>query len=737
MSSAGEPADIRTYGRFGRFGRVHDDGLLTVGVTPRGFDSLPGSVPFHVRWGDPMAPLAAVVPTINPTEKTLAIEGGGDGAPTMVRYTLLYPGLAAWFGARMVLHFVDAKGQPMRTAIDPSRYRRGDGILVIPGDRFPATPLWIAPPGPEGLKVWHDGANLSFESSGEIGEVRFATPVGIGVVRSLREAWDMALALRDVPVSRRSSVQHRLVDDGKTLESIESFSEACAPIPPALAVALDHGYPGTIDGPEVSTAVLTPCGPWRYVARQTLVTRLPLPPTVRRGLVRSEPAVKAGTDRLRRAARLAGAAAPPPPAVAPLLDTPDRLRWSDRSREVAESLWSASPSQWVADSEPITAHSYVRAVAPGDSLGRKSMVGAPMDIELARLEGWLAQRGDWSVARNWWPGILRSRRFGDLSEDWAWMLPCTGDHGGGTGSAKEVGAAFSGAVAAWRLAMRLGTPAERVRSATRAAHVAVGALARLWWTPRARKAGWIPADAWIGGFREKTGWEVVRPGVGEDAWADLVGGSDAGNDWLRWMGTHARGEGVRLIAERERHVPRWGRGGANASNATDRADAAHLLARRVLGVESPSDSHRRIAALRNPKVPDPLWWRCAAESAAFGSPILLLDWADLGYESGTYRADGDAALLRFRADATGRRRVEFALSRSIRLRDVRIDDAVLAVEGVGGRYAWTHRFAEGTTEVRLRFLGAGGGDGPLLSDAPSPPSPRPGSFGLAPLGGAW
>lgn len=66
---------------YGRFGRFHEDGLLTTNVHPRGFSVLGTNPELNIRWGDPKAALSAVVTSINPTEKILAVEGGGVGAP--------------------------------------------------------------------------------------------------------------------------------------------------------------------------------------------------------------------------------------------------------------------------------------------------------------------------------------------------------------------------------------------------------------------------------------------------------------------------------------------------------------------------------------------------------------------------------------------------------------------------------------------------------------------------------
>ena len=53
---------------YGRFGRFHEDGLLTTNVHPRGFTLLGTNPELNIRWGDPKAALSSVVTSINPTE---------------------------------------------------------------------------------------------------------------------------------------------------------------------------------------------------------------------------------------------------------------------------------------------------------------------------------------------------------------------------------------------------------------------------------------------------------------------------------------------------------------------------------------------------------------------------------------------------------------------------------------------------------------------------------------------
>ena len=73
---------------FGRFGRVNDDGLLTLNVSPTGFVTPPFAPPLRVQFGDGTG--QASVTSLNPTEKVLQLTGGGEGAPSQVRYKVVH-----------------------------------------------------------------------------------------------------------------------------------------------------------------------------------------------------------------------------------------------------------------------------------------------------------------------------------------------------------------------------------------------------------------------------------------------------------------------------------------------------------------------------------------------------------------------------------------------------------------------------------------------------------------------
>lgn len=248
---------------YGRFGRFHEDGLLTTNLHPRGFTVLGTNPELSVGWGDPKASLSAITASINPTEKRLTINGGGIGAPTQIRYTLLYPGFSATFGKQMVLRFKNRANKSVRVGLDPTRLRQG-WLLIIPEDTYPAVPLVIRVPKSSTTKAWFTGDGLTVESETPLGEVVFTTPTGSRLVPSLATAWKAVVDWGDAGIPSVVSTKVTVTDTTTTLTTI--FDTPYAPVSPLLALAIDSGWTGSIKGPLVRTNIRTRYGPFVYVA---------------------------------------------------------------------------------------------------------------------------------------------------------------------------------------------------------------------------------------------------------------------------------------------------------------------------------------------------------------------------------------------------------------------------------------------------------------------------------------
>ena len=259
---------------YGRFGRFHEDGLLTTNVHPRGFTLLGTNPELNIRWGDPKAPLSAVVTSINPTEKILAIDGGGAGAPSSIRYTLVYPGFSATFGKQLVLRFSNRAGKAVRVGLDPTRLKQG-WLLVIPGDRYPAVPLLIKVPRGPRTKAWFTGDGLTVESPSPLGEVVFTTPTGLRPVASLNAAWKAVSDWGDAPIPVLQAISNE--KSATEITTTQTWNTPYAPISPILALALQAGFPARVPGPLVRTEIRTRYGPYAYVAAKSSSISLSVP----------------------------------------------------------------------------------------------------------------------------------------------------------------------------------------------------------------------------------------------------------------------------------------------------------------------------------------------------------------------------------------------------------------------------------------------------------------------------
>ena len=308
---------------YGRFGRFHEDGLLTTNVHPRGFALLGTNPELNIRWGDPKAPLSAVVRSINPTEKILTIEGGGAGAPSIIRYTLVYPGFSATFGKQLVLRFSNRAGKSVRVGLDPTRLKQG-WLLVIPGDRYPAVPLLIKVPRSAGTKAWFTGDGLTVESPTPLGKVVFTTPTGLRPVASLNAAWKAVSDWGDAPIPVLQAISNE--KSQTEIATTQTWNTPYAPISPLLGLAMLDGFPARVNGPLVRTEIRTRYGPYTYVAAKTSRVSLPVP----------SPAVPAlyGEDIAIPSGRLVAS----PPTTAPSVSVWSLYPWLQAAERLPSSV---------------------------------------------------------------------------------------------------------------------------------------------------------------------------------------------------------------------------------------------------------------------------------------------------------------------------------------------------------------------------------------------------------------
>ncbi len=513
---------------FGRFGRYHDDGLLTLDIWPDRAE-LSG---ITIRFAS--SSVVPAVASIDQSAKVLHLPGGSAGDATQVRYTLLYPGFVATFGAdanlrlsrdRVTIEPYTVPGTPVRTGL---LLRPSAGSFTAIGIAFAdgLAPDWT-------LVDTGSTSELRISQPGGLGEVRFFTPGGplrfssapsgaaLEELRSSFRSW----VPRGVPtLTNRSST----VDfDTATVTLTETFvttnGEAIAPIPPVLAFAMGEGYAAESLGTLERSSFPTRQGEFAWVAGDTAVYTLPIPPLGHRGHLRpvaqeeevlllNDMTSRLGASWATNAVDLGYVGMTPAQQAWPMLNAQRRSQLANAWASYLPFAFRLPPYEpsdprktWIEVTEPLTGLQYIYTYAIAGGPGN----GYLLDIEWGNmlpvygLGVYAAYTGDWSLVRDSWPAVAAITRYTDLADDWAWMTTCNGDMGWSTGTGDPMTAAFVGHVAALRMAREIGDDGAARHHAVRAARVAVPAIARFWYTDWAREQGFINSNQIVQGFWEK------------------------------------------------------------------------------------------------------------------------------------------------------------------------------------------------------------------------------------------
>jgi hypothetical protein len=545
-------------GGFGRFGRLNDDGLLTLNVSPSGFTTVPPMRPLEIRFAD--EGVRARVSRISATEKVILLLDGGEGSPKSVRYTLLYPGFSAVFGREAVLRISGVRMQVEVSAPDPAT---GFFWLLLRADEGRCVPLVVA--FREGFQPlnWtlkQEGEVGRFEIGGdqELGEVRFITPLGMREFASnsppkqyeLLKTAAAAWAARGIPQLR--SRMYRLDPDGQLVSILEAFQssqgEAIAPLPPVLAFAMGEGYPAEVRGSAVRTDCLTKYGLYVFVEGNRLEYTLPVPPTEERGYIRCQGSPERVQALNSLVGHLAGESATSAADLAYAGVANAQMAWAYLDKERRDQITSAwqehlslafqlppyIPGQfrdsWREEREPITGAQYywTSAVSSAPQMDDRSEINLGTALPLYGLYKYGQYSGDWGLVESQWRAAQRIFRYVELADDWAWMTAASGDMGFGTGGGDCMAADYCGRVACLKIARVLGDRSGKEYFAYWAARAAVPTVARFWYTDWARRQGFVPENAVVQGFLEHKTFDASRlDEAGEDPWrnARLLSGN--------------------------------------------------------------------------------------------------------------------------------------------------------------------------------------------------------------------
>lgn len=672
---------------FGRFGRVHDDGLLTLNVTPAGFTSSPTGRKMTVRFGDGTA--AVTVEWISSEEKTLRLEGGGPGAPNRLRWTLLYPGFAASFGSRATFQFTDLQVNTEFFAAGPERPR--PFLLITPRSGL-AQPLALIFEDAQKVRHWNatqsgGQTRLDIEGADSLGEIAICAPWGLRQISASATAQERAAlvasadawARRAVPVMEKRL--YSLSEDGAAVNVEEWFhasgaGEVYAPIPPVLALALEKGYPARVEQTLNRPGLTTKYGPFAFAEGGRLRYSLPLPPLEERAYVLSA----ANTARLSQLNSLVGhlggswATNAVDLGYAGMANA--HMAWSGLDttrRQNVTSAWNLylplafrmppyppgdSRVTWKEETEPYSQIPY---------LWTYKIDGPPpqyyrLDIDwgnalpLYGLYKYAQYTGDWNFARDKWDEVARIQRYFDAGDDWAWMTVVNGDMGWSTGTGDPLAATFCGHVATLKMARALGDSQAERHYAHRLARVCVPAVSRFWLTEWGRRQGFIQNNQIVQGFWENSAFTAATLSeTSNDPWGatNILSGDGILPELFAAFDTFARAELQQFENEYAAGYPHWAQGDfAYAIPTTYSGNSVyvtfpHIYARAILGESTAALWGYVDTAITNR---GSAYWvgpNVIAELLARETPLILTEWRPAGLKDARLSADGKKVTLDF------------------------------------------------------------------------------------------
>lgn len=655
---------------FGRFGFTNSNGLLTVDVNANGFASPRFCAPMHVTFGNGNA--TAKVLRINATEKVLAISGHG-GAPSEIRYTLLYPGFSARFGSNLTLHITGegTKGLAPDTVaqnallIRPTQHRGQPIELVFEKGAVPEIAKW---------DETSSGTSISIHDATGVGTVRFVTPIGIREVSELSSAAEIdqlraeARRWADFPIPTLLSTS-ATTDAAGRLNVTETFrtefGPPAVPIPPVIAFARRSGYPVRIEEPIVSTGCTTKWGAFTYAKARILRYSLPPPIAEERGYVRldgghADEAAPLLNELASSRAQLDGL----PNSRADLItETPALMAWAYLSHAARESsikrvrtalrdIWAKDNvrlgTSWAAFAEPYTHRTLYAAAAKPEKVSTDDQLWMSL-VTLYDTHKYAEYTGDWETIRDCWPQIRSASEIVDAAMDWATLsvLPRSQER---SALGDLLNASYCASLAVSRMGAICGDRLTADRFRLLGARLAVAITARLSYTDWAASKGVISSGTAARVFDHKAGFFDTRLGE-DDPWyvTQLVSAAGASPELMNLYFKYAK-DPLRKLEDRYAVAYRdwWQAGVPYAFRTCHQGNSVfvtfpHIFARSMLGEDE--DRLWEYVAQAEPN-------RCnawigpnvIAELLSRKSPLILTEWQPAAYRDGRVIEDGHAQL---------------------------------------------------------------------------------------------
>ncbi len=533
---------------FGRFGRDHQDGLLTLNVSTTGFRTPPTCGEIAVTWPDPGP---ATAKALSSRGKTVLFKNARPGAPISYRLDLPYPGFEARFRrhAEFVLSSRESGGR-LRTEIH-------NGYAVVRRTDAPAPMLVFYVPS--GSRLRAQGSRLTIDRSGQFA-VRICTPLGI---RDLRTTEDGSKAI--------AFWRSRAFPGGN--------EDWCA-APPVLTVAQRAlGYPAKIANRPFGgmPELLTKYGELKLYHGSRLRLALPRPnieplryeapahpdPTRLRQL--NELASDLNMSWAQNAVDLGYSRWVPALQSWPFLDEENRARLRTIFRlnlphafDLPPYAANAAKRPWHRETEPLSGEPYFWTYFIDGPGGRKYDIEWGIGLPVYGLYNYSLYTQDWTLAKRLWPDVKRALRYFDLAWDWAWMTVVNADHGYSTGTGDPINAAYVGLVGAVKMAEKLGDLAAARHYREMLQQMAVPMIARFVMTDYGRQHGLIGPQSLAVGFSELEGFTRVQLGK-EDPWGatTLLSGNGCQPEIRRLYQTYASKAMETFFHRYDSAYPRW------------------------------------------------------------------------------------------------------------------------------------------------------------------------------------
>jgi hypothetical protein len=638
LAMAVAPADLRP---FGRFGRLHDDGLLTMNVGP-GYAVVPPQYGgYGYEWDVPKS-----TPKVSLSYSHKSFTWPDDGSAGIKSLSW---NLASQYVKIRFRDSFTVRGRTVPASL-PKKVDLGEFLgLNVSGKT--------------------EGKTRTYTTTAEdkLGSVTLGTPGGLAVGNFASNPRDVAIPSAWQFVSK--------TDSTVTLRQVATNDGERMAVPPVLLSAIDGGYPAKILEP-VTRYSQTLYGPYGIVRGKTLTVTLPIPPM---------------EDRIYLSTSVTPAEASLLKAVASELD----LGWAKNSVDLCYSracpAWMARAylpadvaakakaglrpdaafslppyksdaklKPWQTETEPLTGQSYLWTYFIKGEGPYKYDIEWGNALPVYGLYQWSG--GDPQKIKPYWAAVNKVWDYMRLAEDWAWMTVVNADHGYSTGTGDPMAAYYAGAAARYKMARALGDTTIENEALAEVARVAVPMVAKLGAGRWAESLGVISPNRTIVGYSELQGYTRVQTGQ-EDPWGPttLLSGNGCQPEVMSLYKTYAADSLKTFFKTFDTAYPQWRDPKFQYPFATSYSGNSgyvvfpQLYARAILGYENPASLAKTataVAAQNN--VHGWVGANVVAELISMGTPLYLTGFENCVIESARLGTDGKTATIQFRRLTAGK-----------------------------------------------------------------------------------